>query len=418
MHILLIHQFFLKDNDGGGSRWNEMSRIWMEEGHQVTVLAGNVHYMGQQSDKTSGKYFYERVNKDGVKVISCHVSESYHAGFYKKLWAFISFIFTGIYGGIFYAKDRYDLILVTSPPLFVGISAIVLSWWKRVPFLFEVRDLWPESAIETGVLKNKLLIRFAYWFEQYVYRKARLINVLTPAFREILIEKKNVPAEKVIYISNGADFLLADQIRANLDVAAFRIEYDLEGKFVIIYVGAHGIANHLIQIIEAATLLQDTNANFLLIGDGKEKDDLIAEVQKRKLLNVQFLDSVSKNDVFKYILAADMGTSVLKKTEIFKTIYSNKTFDYFSCKKPVLMVIDGISRQLVEDANAGIFIEPENARDFADKVKYYINHSHLLSGQGENGYHYAKAHFDRDVLAKQYLNYLEDYLSQNPEPKK
>ena len=413
MHILLIHQFFLKDDDGGGSRWNEISRIWIEEGHQVTVLTGTVHYMGQKSDKKSGKYFTEKVNKDGVKVISCHVSESYNAGFYEKLWAFISFIFTGIYGGIFYAKDQYNLIIVTSPPLFVGITAIVLSWWKRIPFVFEVRDLWPESAIETGVLKNKLLIKFAYWFEQYVYRKAKLINVLTPAFREILIQKKNVPAEKIIYISNGADFPLADRIRADLDVSAFRREYHLEGKFVIIYVGAHGIANHLIQIINAATLLQDINVHFLLIGDGKQKDDLITEVQKRKLKNVQFLDSVSKNDVFKYILASDMGTSVLKKAEIFKTIYSNKTFDYFSCKKPVLMVIDGISRKLAEDADAGIFIEPENARDFADKVKFYMNNSHLLSDQGENGYRYAKVHFDREILAKKYLNHLEHYFGKN-----
>ncbi|WP_221389761.1 glycosyltransferase family 4 protein [Dyadobacter sp. NIV53] len=410
MHILLIHQFFLKDDDGGGSRWNEMSRIWIEEGYQVTVLTGTVHYMGQQSDKTSRKYFAERVNKDGVKVISCHVSESYTTGFYKKLWAFISFIFSSIYGGIFYGKDQYDLIIVTSPPLFVGITAIVLSWWKQIPFLFEIRDLWPESAIEVGVLKNKLLIRFAYWFEQNVYRKAKLINVLTPAFREILIQEKNIPAEKIIYISNGADFPLADQIRADLDVSAFRKEYRLEGKFVIVYVGAHGIANHLIQIIEAATLLQNTNAHFLLIGDGKEKEELMTEVQKRKLLNIQFLNSVSKNDVFKYIMASDMGTSVLKKTEIFKTIYSNKTFDYFSCKKPVLMAIDGISRLLVEDADAGIFIEPENARDFADKVKYYIDRPHLLTSQGENGYHYAKVHFDRDDLAKKYLNYLTNYF--------
>lgn len=413
MHILLIHQFFLKDDDGGGSRWNEMSRIWIEEGHQVTVLAGTVHYMGQKSDKTSARNFTKKINKDGVKVINCHVSESYNDGFYKKLWAFISFIFSSIYGGIFHAEDQYDLIIVTSPPLFVGITAVILSWWKRIPFLFEVRDLWPESAIETGVLKNKLLIRFAYWFEQYLYRKAKSINVLTPAFREILIQRKSVPAEKIIYISNGADFPLANRIRVDLDVAAFRNEHQLEGKFVIIYVGAHGIANHLIQIINAAGLLEDTNAYFLLIGDGQQKEELIRVAERCNILNIRFIDSVSKAEVFKYIHASDMGISVLKKAEIFKTIYSNKTFDYFSCKKAILMVIDGISRKLIEDANAGIFVEPENAEDLASKIRYYMRNPDLLRIQRENGYNYAKEHFDREILAKEYLNYLKIFETES-----
>ena len=418
MHILLIHQFFLKDNEGGGSRWNEMSRIWIERGHNVTVLAGSVHYMGQRSYSAPDKYFVKKINKDGVTVISCFVSKSYNSGFFGRLWAYLSFIFSSIYGGIFYTKERYDLILVTSPPLFVGITAIFLSWYKRIPFLFEVRDLWPESAIETGVLKNKLMIRIAFWFEQCVYRKAKMINVLTPAFRDILINKKNIPGEKIIYIPNASDFSLADQVSDHFDTSAFRKQNGLEGKFLITYVGAHGVANHLIQVIDAAVLLQDTNSHFLLIGDGEQKDALVIEAKKRNLSNIHFVDSIQKKEVFKYILASDMGISVLKKTEIFKTIYSNKTFDYFSCKKPVLMVIDGISRQLIEEADAGIFAEPENARDFAIKVKYCMNHPNLLSRQGNNGYRYAKIHFNRDILAGKYLNYLEAYLKQKSEPKR
>jgi len=127
MHILLIHQFFLQDNDGGGSRWNEMSRIWMEEGHKITVLTGSVHYMGKRLSSNNSKYFDMKLNKDGVKVISCYVSDSYNSGFFGRLWAYFSFTFSSILGGIFYAKEKYDLIFVTSPPLFVGITALVLS---------------------------------------------------------------------------------------------------------------------------------------------------------------------------------------------------------------------------------------------------------------------------------------------------
>lgn len=406
MRILLIHQFFLEDNDGGGSRWNEMSRIWTEAGHEVTVLAGMVHYMGGESERYQGHYFHQSTNRDGVHVIRCHVSDRYNRGFVGRLWAYFSFTFSSIWGGMRRAKGTYDVIVVTSPPLFVGITAVVLSWWKRTPFVFEVRDLWPESAIDTGVLTNPLVIKFAYWFEDFVYKKATLINVLTPAFRDALITKKNVPAEKIIFIPNAADFALSEHLLGTFDAAEFRREHGLEDNFVIIYVGAHGVANHLQQVLATAELLRDTNVVFLLIGDGMKKKELIHEAQSRGLANVRFIDSVPKQDVFRYILASNMGASVLKKVDTFKTVYSNKTFDYFSCKKPVLMAIDGVSRALVETAEAGTYVEPENPADFAQKIRWYMENPDLLKKQGENGYRYAREHFDREKLALQYLGLI------------
>ncbi|GHB85673.1 glycosyltransferase family 4 protein [Persicitalea jodogahamensis] len=403
MRILLVHQFFLKDDEGGGSRWNEMARIWTEAGHEVTVLAGMVHYMAGKSDQYAGRYFHQSTNRDGVKVIRCHVPDSYHASFLGRLWAYFSFTFSSIWAGIKLAKGSYDVIVVTSPPLFVGATALVLSWWKRTPFVFEVRDLWPESAIDTGVLTNKYIIRFAYWFEGFVYKKAKLINVLTPAFREVLISKKKIPADKIIFIPNAADFALSEEVMVDFDAEAFRHEHDLVGKFVITYVGAHGVANHLVQVLDTAALLRDTEALFLLIGDGMQKKDLIAEAQRRNLTHVRFVDSVPKREVFRYILASDMGASVLKKVDTFKTIYSNKTFDYFSCQKPVLMAIDGVSRALVEKADAGIFVEPENPKDFAEKIRFYLQNPELIKRQGESGYRYAREHFDREELALRYL---------------
>lgn len=413
MRILLIHQFFLEDNAGGGSRWNEMARIWTEAGSEVTVLAGTGHYMtgGKIAKAQKSSYFDIRTNRDGVRVIRCHVSDSYNTNFLGRLWAYFSFTVSSILGGIRHARDHYDVIVVTSPPLFLGITAVVLSWWKRTPFVFEVRDLWPESAIDTGVLTNKLIIKFAYWFENFVYQKARLINVLTPAFREILIHKKNIPAEKVIFIPNAADFALSEQLRTDFDGIAFRKEHNLAGKFVITYVGAHGVANHLVQVLDTAELLRDTNVLFLLIGDGMQKAALVAGAHERNLTNVQFVDSVPKREVFKYILASEMGTSVLKKVDTFKTIYSNKTFDYFSCRKPVLMAIDGVSRELVEAADAGTFVAPENPVDFAAKIRFYLDKPELLKQQGLNGYHYARQHFDREKLALQYLESIYKSMS-------
>ncbi len=406
MRILLIHQYFLEDNDGGGSRWNEMSRFWQNAGHEVIVLAGMVHYMGNRPEKYKNKYFLTETNADGIEVIRCHVSDTYNSSFLGRLWAYFSFTFSSVFGGIKYATGQFDVIVVTSPPLFVGITAYILSMLKRTPFVFEIRDLWPESAIDTGVLTNRILIKFAYWFEALMYRKAKLINVLTPAFRDKLIENKGVSPNKIIFIPNAADFSLSEELLQTFDVQEFRQIHNLTDHFVVTYVGAHGVANHLVQVLETAELLKTTNVLFLLIGDGMLKKELKADAEKRGLTNVRFIDSVPKKEVFKYILASDIGASVLKKVDTFKTVYSNKTFDYMSCQKPILMAIDGVSRKLVEEANAGLYVEPENAADFAEKIRYYLDHPNELKQHGLNGYVYAKANFDRNILAKRYLEFI------------
>lgn len=407
MNILLIHQYFLEDSDSGGSRFNEMTRTWTEMGHEVTVLAGMINPTESvKYPEYRGKYFKHK-QQGKVKVLRCHVSESYNKSFLGRFWGYLSFMFSALWGGLFKLKGKYDLILVTSPPLFVGVSAYLLSRLKRVPFVFEIRDLWPESAIDTGVVTNKVVIKMAYAFEAFIYKKAKLINVLTPAFREKLIQDKNVPAEKIIFIPNAADFSLLEKLPESFDATAFKKSLGLEGKFVITYVGAHGVANHLIQLLDAAELLRDTNVVFQLIGSGMQKDMLVREAQKRGLDNVVFRPPVAKEDVFKYILASDMGTSVLKKVDTFKTIYSNKTFDYMSCKMPVLLLIDGVSRQLVEEAGCGIYAEPENPADIAEKVRHCLSIQAQLPEMGKKGYDYARQHFDREVLAKQYAASLE-----------
>ena len=416
MKILVIHQYFLEKGDGGGSRFNEMTKIWAEQGHEITVIAGMVHYAtGKKEEKYKGKFIVKDLSfYNGVDVIRCHVSESYNTSFIGRLWAYFSFVFSSIYAGVFKTKGKFDVILVTSPPLFVGITAYVLSKLKRIPFVFEVRDLWPESAIDTGVLKNGMIIKFAYWFEKIIYKKAKLINVLTPAFRDKLIQSKKVPAEKIIFIPNAADFSLAEKIQKNFDAVAFKKELGLEYKFVITYVGAHGVANHLIQLVDAAEKLRDTNIVFQLIGAGMRKEALIKEVEKRNLSNIIFRDSVSKQEVFKYILASDAGASVLKKVDTFKTIYSNKTFDYMSCKRPVFLAIDGVSRELIELAECGIYVEPENADLMAEKARELSNMSeNELIQMGSNGYNYAIQNFDRIKLSTKYIKLINKSINES-----
>ncbi|MGB3592380.1 MAG: glycosyltransferase family 4 protein [Nonlabens sp.] len=412
MKILLLHQYFLEKEDGGGSRFNQMTQEWGKQGVDITVIAGMVHYnAGIKRDRYKGlfthfdKSFYHRVD-----VWRSHVSELYNTNFLGRLWAYFSFVFSSLYVGLWKLKSPPDVIVVTSPPLFIGITAYVLSMVKRVPFVFEVRDLWPESAVDTGVLKNKLIIKLAYKFEAFMYSKAAMVSVLTPAFKEKLISK-GVPANKIVFLPNAADFTLANKVQQEFDPLDFRRKLGLVDKFVLTYVGAHGVANHLEQLLDVADQLKDTNVVFQLIGSGMSKPKLIATASARELDNVIFRESVAKSEVFKYILASDMGISVLKKVDTFKTIYSNKTFDYMSCRIPVLMAIDGVSRQLVEDANCGVYVEPENTMAMVDAIVSLKQNDRLLQTMGQTGYEFAIANFDRTVIAGEYLSVLKNVVA-------
>lgn len=407
MRILLIHQYYKEEDLAGGVRFNQMTKVWKEQGHKVTVIAGTIH--GNASSASNEKFrgrLVTKTNQAGVDVWRCYVSDSYNRGFWGRLWGYFSFVLSGLYAGLFKVSSKHDLILVTSPPLFIGIIAYFTSLRLRIPYVFEVRDLWPESVIDTGLLKNKLIIRFAFWLEKVLYKKAVKVNVLTPAFRKALIEKKNVPPEKIIMIPNAADFTMSDELLDSFSREDFRKENGMENFFVITYIGAHGVANGLEQILETAKLLNDTNVLFLLIGNGISKKKLVNKAKADNIENVRFLDPLPKKEVLKYVISSEMGASVLLKNDTFKTIYSNKTFDYMSCKKPVLMAIDGISRELVEKADAGVYVEPENPKDFSEKIRYCILNQKKIAAQGVNGYLFAKNNFDRNVLANDYIKEL------------
>ncbi len=413
MKILLLHQYFLEEDDPGGSRWNEIAKTWTDLGHEVSVIGGMMHYNGHSKRKEYKGKFFVKKTQGNVQVYRSHVSESYNSGFLGRLWGYFSFMFSSLWNGIFKVKGKFDVIIVTSPPLFVGISGYLLSKIKNVPMVFEIRDLWPESAIDTGVLTNKILIKFAFIVEKFIYKKAKLINVLTPAFFNTLRDKKGISEGKLIMIPNAADFSLSEEVSKDFDREKFRKDHSFEDKFVITYVGAHGVANHLGQLLDAGKVLEDTNVLFLLIGQGMEKQNLIEMANRMNISNVRFLDPVPKKDVFKFIIASDMGVSVLKKVDTFKTVYSNKTFDYFSCKKPILMAIDGVSRELVEKAKAGTFVEPENKSEFNKVIREYIKNPKRLEIEGENGYNYAKLNFDRTFLAKKYLESISELIDRN-----
>lgn len=411
MHILLVHQYFLEEGDFGGSRFNEMTKVWVEQGHQVTVIAGMIHANGSEKRaEYKGKFIVEK-NQGNVRVIRCHVSEGYNKNFVGRAFGYLSFMLSSLYAGYFKTKDKYDAVLVTSPPLFIGLSGVLIAKKKKAPLIFEIRDLWPESAVDSGVLTNKMLIRLAYWAESYIYKKSKIICVLTPAFRDKLVNYKNIDGEKIIYVPNACDFSLSDKILAANSKAELKKQMGWEGKKVFTYVGAHGIANHLSQVIDAMELVKDESIIFNLIGSGMEKQKLQQLAKDKKVTNVVFIDPVPKEEVFKYIIASDFGASVLKRVDTFKTIYSNKTFDYMSCKTPVLLLIDGISRKLIEEAQCGRYAEPENTESIVGAILTLAQLSdNEVNEMGVNGYNYALQHFDRKKLAASYIYQIQENI--------
>lgn len=413
MNILLIHQYFLEKNDPGGSRYNEMAKVWVADGHKVTVVCGMLNYLtGKVPDQYAGLKYHRSEYEPGLTVLRCYVSPEYNQGFVGRLWAYFSFVWYGVWGILFkLSEKKMDVIVATSPPLFIGIIAWLASRVKRIPYVFEVRDLWPESAIGTGVLTNRLIIRFSFWLEKFIYGGSALINVLTPAFRDNLIQTKGIEPDKIIFIPNACDFSLSDDLLNNFDVTEFRRNRKWDGHFIVTYVGVHGVANHLIQLLDVAERLKDTRVKIVLIGDGTQKIFLQETAEKRNLRNIEFIDSMPKHEVMKYLIASDAGASVLKKVDTFKTVYSNKTFDYMACKKPILMVIDGVSRELVEVAACGVYAEPEDVDDITGKIIYLSNNAALCSSMGEQGYQYSKQHFDRHVLAHRYIQEIKTRLS-------
>ena len=406
MRVLVVHQYFLGKDDAGGSRWNEFARYWAQAGHEVTVLAGMVHYAtGRKPPAYKGKVVVREQPEPNVTVYRCHVSEAYNRSFLGRFWAYVSFAIWSTLVGLVYAP-RPDVIVTTSPPLTVTPTMWLLSVYYGVRCVFEVRDLWPESAIDTGVLTSRSLIWLSYRLEELAYRRASWINVLTPASEETLVRAKGVPRKRISMIPNGADL---DIMTPGPKDNAVRKQLGLEGKFVVSYFGAHGRANRVGQLLDVAEKLKGSHddVRIMLVGDGMEKADVVADAKRRGLDNVIFVDPVPKERVCDYINASDVCTAVLMRNDTFKTVYPNKVFDYMSCKRPIIIGIDGVARKLVEDAGAGLYAEPENPDAFVEALEKLKSDPNLRTQMGESGYKHAAENYSRESMSKKYLGILQ-----------
>jgi len=403
MHILLIHQAFAALDEPGGTRHHELARHLTRQGHQVTIIASPVSYLtGEEQAKSSRK----SIDDLGVTIIRSYTLPVLHRSFFWRIFSFLSFMISSFINGLFVRK--VDLVWGTTPPIFQGPTAWLLARLKGIPFLLEVRDLWPAFAVAVGVLENKTLIRLSEWLERFLYQHADQVIVNSPGFVEH-VESRG--AEKVLVIPNGADPEMFD---SQSDGLAFKEKHGLHDGFVVLYAGAHGLSNDLDVVLEAAALLQnEPSIQIIFLGSGKEKSRLQKEAERRGLENTIFLPPVPKTEMRHALAASDACLAILKPIELYKTTYPNKVFDYMAAARPVILAIDGDIRQVVEKANAGLFVPPGQPAALAKAILQLAKDPEKCREMGNNGRKTIETCFSRKELADKLTALLESLWRKN-----
>jgi glycosyltransferase involved in cell wall biosynthesis len=402
MHILLIHQVFVRPDDPGGTRHYEMANRLVHAGHRVTILASPYSYQ-------TGLRVTEQdreVLEPGLEIVRCRVWGSVNRSFFWRTIGFFSFMLSSFFQGL--AQPDVDLVWGTSPPLPQVFTAWLVARLKRAQFLFEIRDLWPAFAIQLGILKNPLLIRLALFLEGFLYRRADRLVVNSPGFIGHL-ESRGAKKEKIVLIRNGVDPAMFDPRAKGKE---FRALYGLKEKFVVLYAGAHGISNDLPVLLDAAEILRDDpRIRFLLVGDGKEKPGLVLRAAEKKLTNVVFLPPVAKHDMTDVLAASDCGVAILKPIPLYGTTYPNKVFDYMAAGRPVVLAIDGVIRTVIEDARAGVAVPPGDARALADAVRGLADNPSAARKMGSRGRSAVERDFSREEQAREMERLVKDMVA-------
>jgi glycosyltransferase involved in cell wall biosynthesis len=405
MHILLIHQVFVRPDDPGGTRHYEMARWLVHRGHRVTILASPYSY--QTGDRVTERDREEL--EPELTVVRCRVWGSVNRSFFWRTVGFFSFGASSLFQGL--ALPAVDLVWGTSPPLPQVLTAWIVARLKRAKFLFEVRDLWPAFAVQLGILSHPILIRLALWLEAFLYRRADRLVVNSPGFHAHLVSR-GADERKIVLVRNGVDPSMFDPAA---DGEEIRRKLGLEKKFVAVYAGAHGFSNDLGVLLAAAELLKpDDRIRFLLVGDGKEKPALTLRATERALDNVLFLPPVAKQDMADVLAAADCGIAILKPIPLYGTTYPNKVFDYMAAGRPVILAIDGVIRKVVEDARAGLAVPPGDARALAEAVRTLAGDRKAARAMGARGRKTVERDFARDAQAQEMERLMAEMISRAP----
>jgi glycosyltransferase involved in cell wall biosynthesis len=397
MHILYLHQYFHTPEQVGGTRSYEFARRFVDHGHSVSMVTARDHSVPWQTQGV-----LRRREVSGVDVLE--VKAGYNSGrlgtklpYHKRISAFIQFALASCWATL--QVPGPDVVFATSTPLTIGIPGMFASKRWRVPLVFEVRDLWPEAPIQMGALRHPALIALARWLERTIYRNSKHVVALSPGMAAG-VKEAGVPEERITIIPNASDL---DLFRPDVDGANVRKRFDLEGRFVCSYFGTMGEANDLTYVVQAAKLLQeqgDGRIAFILHGGGKRRPQLESACQRHNLSNIVFSDPVpGKYAIARLAAASDVCMTIYKNVPILYTCSPNKFFDSLAAGRPVLVNTPGWLRELVQEYEIGVYVEPESAESIVEQVTYLRDHPEICERYGQNARALAEERFSRGMLA-------------------
>ncbi|NNF04407.1 MAG: glycosyltransferase family 4 protein [Rhodothermales bacterium] len=404
MRVLFVSNNFPPEVNAPAVRLIEHARRWTADGHEVEVLTSNPNFPeGEIYDGYENRLVTDSV--DGIDVVRVPMYVAENKGSFKRILSYVSFMISAWW----YCRrtnEEPDLVVATSPQFFAGLGGYLISRRLGTPFVLEIRDLWPESIVAVGAMSRNAVIRMFERLEYFLYRKADHIVVVTDSFKRV-ISSNGIPANKISVLKNGFD---VDSLAEPLD-AAVLADYEetlgLRGKFVVSYIGTIGMAHGVEIMVDAAEKCTDPDILFMIVGTGAERAKLENLVSERKLSNVLLVDKQPK-EMVPYLLSLSSVSLVhLKKSALFKTVIPSKIFEAMALRRPIILGVEGESRDIVEEAGAGIPITPEDADDLLSAVLRLREDSELYDSSAESGFRYVNQFHDRQKLAREYWSILE-----------
>ena len=411
MRIVYLCHYFVPEISAPSARLYEMSRAWVERGHEVTVVTGFPnHPTGVIPREYRGKLWASE-SLDGIRVLRNWLYATPNEGFVRKTFSHLTFMLTSVLFGL-PRLGPAEVIIASSPTLFAVVSAYCISRIRRVPYVFEVRDLWPAVFVDLGVIKNKLVIRLLENVEMFLYRHAAKVVTVTDSFAETLIQR-GLPAIKVVKITNGADL---DYFRPGSPTAPPRPNSRESGlasaaRFKVLYLGAHGISHGLDSILRAAhRLRQHDDVAFLFVGEGAEKRKLLALKDELELTNVDFLPGQAKEQVLAFYQSANVGLVPLRNVPLFSGFIPSKMFELMACGVPIVGAVRGEAARILDRSGAALLVAPEDPAALAEAILALRSDPDRRRRMAVAGRAFVEAHYDRTRLAEQYVGLLAEVV--------
>lgn len=402
---MFLTHYFPPEVGAPQSRLSELAKRMVGAGHRVVVVTGFPNYpTGIVPPEYRGRRMIDE-EIDGVRVLRTPVYATPNKGFVRRILNHFSFAASSLLAAR--GVGAVDVIFVESPPLFIGFAALAYRRLKRAPFIFNVSDIWPESAVELGALRNRLAIRTAEAFEMHLYRKAARVSVVTPGMVDRLAAR-GVPRDKLFLLTNGVDTSLFHQTPPDAELAR---KLGMDGRTVFLYAGTLGLAQGLDVVLEAAKLTTNSKVLYVLAGEGAERDALMTKARTEQIENVLFLPNQPRS-VMPALLNLAYATIVpLKRLDLFKAALPSKMFESMATERPIVASLWGEAAVLVESAECGIVVEAENAPQIADAVVKLTADPELAKSLGANGRRYVEEHFDRKEIALRFDRLLREVAS-------